>query len=118
MLLMVLCQVYYEDNEYAIRLQLAGLRACLFKSATVMHGEFEGSQHYSSGSVTAMNNDSKTRQQLESLLERGVAAATNYLARKWGTTHPPTQFRGPFDSARVPLTEWVLLPGEISAATC
>ena len=109
MVLFVL-QVYYEDNEYAIRLQLSGLRASIIKGAKVLHGEFEGNEKYYSGSLTAMDSDSKIKTQLRAKLDRGIQAAQTYVTQKWGTHNPPSRFKGPFDNANVPLSGWVMLP--------
>ena len=109
-------QVYFEDNDYAIRLQVSGFRAAIIRNATVQHGPYrDGSIGYISGTVgtiTAWSGVSREVQlELSNTKDRGVASAQGYIHAKWGTGKPPTRFKGPFNQGRVPVSAWQLQLG-------
>merc|ERR1712166_1397803 len=101
---------YYEDNDYAIRVQLSGLRVSMLKGAKVGHGNHaDGSTGYQSGTIIAQGMSAAARKH-KPMMDRGIGAAQRYLELKWGTHGVPTNFAGPWNNDRLPLSAWTLLP--------
>ena len=113
--------VYYEDEDYDIRLRLAGLRSVHLRDVLVVHGASDDADD-ESGSMRALDNrtgDAAMRAAFSAHLVRG--ANREYMAAKWGgqvgdgdgdaPRAPERQFRpralsAPFGRASLPPSWW------------
>jgi len=126
---------YYEDDDYAIRVYLSGLKAARFNNTALLHGKIDGSKDYESGVALnlyfATNKADAAVVTWRRLFEAGVVHSEGYMRRKWGIDagkkKAPTgakkvdcksvagmngacvvPYRHPFNDSRKPLSWWQL----------
>ena len=101
---------YYEDEDYGIRIRLAGLQAVKFDNTALLHGELDGSKDYLSGLFSELylnpRNDADS-QAWRRMHQKGVTFGHTYLEKKWGVEVGYFDSRGTFHapSANVPKLE-------------
>lgn len=77
---------YYEDDDYAIRTYLAGLKAHKFNNTALHHGELDGSKDYLSGLFVSLYLHPKKDVATElwrKTHELGVKHGQTYIETKW-----------------------------------
>eukprot|EP01041_Mallomonas_annulata_P012574 gene12574-26480_t len=88
--------MFYEDNDYSVRIRLAGYRAKKFKYIPLLHGQYNGRKKYESGTVKAVATmamqDQRHSEQWASLISRGKRSSESYLVSKWGFYGQPRYF--------------------------
>jgi len=84
--------MFYEDDEYSVRIRISGLNVIRFPDVHVGHGEGDGATHYVSGTIRLLRGKfepsrlSYTFNQtpFAAMVKRGGKANANYFHRKWG----------------------------------
>ena len=128
---------YYEDDDYAIRVYLSGLKAARFNNTALLHGKIDGSKDYESGVALnlyfAKNKADASVVTWRRLFEAGVVHSERYMRRKWGVDAGKkapkgakkvdcksvagingacaVPFRSPFNDSLKPLSWWQLEQG-------
>ena len=90
--------LFYEDNDFGVRIHLSGYHAVKFQRIPMMHGLNNGRKKYISGTMNMLNtlisnvsysnisNHSMISyfKQWNETIHRGKLSSENYLVKKWG----------------------------------
>jgi hypothetical protein len=74
--------VYFEDDDMALRLLLAGFEGKRFTDVALIHGNDRPGE-YVSGTTTEVKKSNASKG-FEQVLQRGGEAGVQYVYRKWG----------------------------------
>jgi len=86
--------VFYEDNDYGVRIHLSNFKAKKFKYIPMIHGQHNGYKKYVSGTIQSIKamGDSDEVKKWNSSIYRGRESSENYLVEKWGFEGEPQYF--------------------------